>query len=138
MNRRGKAQEEGALTLLVTTNTGGIGGAGVTGADGTGSRGSRRRRGGTGAVGAEPHRDGVGRGTGRRRDAGSRDRSGRRRAGGRQGRRIVDVGDLLLAGVGKKTFKEEPGGEKTGRRWLGAVSGRDRGWVRVWNSLFHT
>jgi len=58
--------------------------------------------------------------------------------GGRQGRGIVDVGDLLLAGVGKKTFKEEPGGEKTGRRWLGAVSGRDRGWVRVRNSLFHT
>jgi len=81
--------------LLVTTNTGGIGGAGVTGADGAGSRGSRQRRGGTGAVGAEPHRDGVGRGTGRRRDAGSRDRSGRRRAGGRQGRGIVDVDDLL-------------------------------------------
>jgi len=80
-NRKGKAQEEGALTLLVTTNTGGIGGAGVTGAGGAGSRGSRRRRGGTGAVGAEPHRDGVGRGTGRRRDAGSQDRSGRRRAG---------------------------------------------------------
>jgi len=115
--------------LLVTTNTGGIGGAGVTGADGAGSRGSRRRRGGTGAVGAEPHRDGVGRGTGRRRDAGSRDRSGRRRAGGRQGRGIVDVGDLLLAGVGKKNLHKEPGGEKTGRRWLGAVSGRDRGWV---------
>ena len=115
--------------MLVTTNTGGIGGAGVTGAGGAGSRGSRRRKGGTGAVGAESHRDGVGRGTGRRRDAGSRDRSGRRRAGGRQGRGIVDVGDLLLAGVGKKTFKEEPGGEKTGRRWLGAVSGRDRGWA---------
>ena len=105
MNRRGKAQEEGALTLLVTTNTGGIGVAGMTGAGGAGSRGSRRRRGGTGAVGAEPHRDGVGRGTGRRRDAGSRDRSGRRRAGGRQGRGIVDVGDLLLAGVGKKPSK---------------------------------
>jgi len=91
--------------LLVTTNTGGIGGAGVTGAGGAGSRGSRRRRGGTGAVGAEPHRDGVGRGTGRRRDAGSRDRSGRRRAGGRQGRGIVDVGDLLRAGVGEKNLQ---------------------------------
>ena len=115
--------------MLVTTNTGGIGGAGVTGADGAGSRGSRRRGGGTGAVSAEPHRDGVGRGTGRRRDAGSRDRSGRRRAGGRQGRGIVDVGDLLLAGVGEKNLQRGTGGEKTGRRWLGAVSGRDRGWV---------
>ena len=118
----------------MTTNTGGIGGAGVTGADGAGSRGSRRRKGGTGAVGAEPHRDGVGRGMGRRRDAGSRDRSGRRKAGPRD----RGCGRSVTSWVGKKTFKEEPGGEKTGRRWLGAVSGRDRGWVRVWNSLFHT
>ena len=76
---------------------------------------------------------------------------GARVAGGTQDREIGAVGAgpaegraagswmwTICYGVGKKTFKEEPGGEKTGRRWLGAVSGRDRGWVRVWNSLFHT
>ena len=107
--------------------------------DGSRPRGSRRRRGGTVAVGAEPHRPGrrgAGHGSpaGRRIARSERSAQGRRKAGPRDrgcGRSITSWGR-------EKTFKEEPGGEKTGRRWLGAVSGRDRGWVRVWNSLFHT
>ena len=102
--------------------------------------GSRRRR-----ESREPATQGWD-GSGRRRTSPGRRGAGHGSPAGRriarsersaQGRGIVDVGDLLRAGVGKKTFKEEPGGEKTGRRWLGAVSGRDRGWAWVWKTLFH-
>ena len=91
--------------------------------------GSGRRR-------TSPGRRGAGHGSpaGRRITRSERSAQGRLKAGPRDrgcGRSVTSWGR------GKKTFKEEPAGEKTGWRWLGAVSGRDRGWARVWNSLFY-